>query len=45
LQVTTAVPEWGGQKVRIAQEEDFFVGQDGMPRWVKGRQDRFHLVR
>ena len=45
LQVTTAVAEWGGQKVRIAQEEDFFVGQDGMPRWVKGRQDRFHLVR
>ena len=45
LQVTTAVPEWGGQKVRIAQEEDFFVGRDGMPRWVKGRQDRFHLVR
>lgn len=45
LQVTTAVPEWGGQKVRIAQEEDFFVGQDGQPRWVKGRQDRFHLVR
>lgn len=45
LQVTTPVPEWGGQKVRIAQEEDFVVGRDGLPRWVKGRQDRFHLVR
>jgi Xaa-Pro aminopeptidase len=45
LQVTTPVAEWGGQAVRIAQEEDFVVGADGTPRWVKGRQDRFHLVR
>jgi Xaa-Pro aminopeptidase len=45
LQVTTPVPEWGGQKVRVAQEEDFFVGKDGKPAWVKGRQDRFHLVK
>jgi len=45
LQVTTPVPEWGGQKVRIAQEEDFFVGRDGRPSWVLKRQDRLHLVR
>lgn len=45
LQVTTPVPEWGGQPVRIAQEEDFLLGADGRPRWFKGRQDRFHLVR
>lgn len=45
LQVTTPVPEWGGQPVRIAQEEDFLLGTDGRPRWFKGRQDRFHLVR
>lgn len=45
LQVTSAVPEWGGQRIRIAQEEDFVIGADGRPRWVKARQDRFHLVR
>jgi Xaa-Pro aminopeptidase len=44
LQVTSAVPEWEGQRVRIAQEEDFFVGPDGLPRWFKARQDRFHLI-
>ena len=45
LQVTSAVPEWAGQQVRIAQEEDFFVGPDGLPRWFKARQDQFHLIR
>lgn len=45
LQVTTPVPEWGGQRVRIAQEEDFFVGRDGRPSWALKRQDRFHLIR
>jgi len=45
LQATTAVPEWGGQRVRMAMEEDFFVGPDGRPRWALKRQDRLHLVR
>lgn len=45
LQVTTPVAEWGGQTVRIAQEEDFIVGADGLPRWALARQDRFWLVR
>jgi hypothetical protein len=45
LQVTTPVAEWGGQPVRIAQEEDFFLGADGKPRWALKRQDGFHLVR
>ena len=45
LQVTTPVPEWGGQAVRMAMEEDFFLGRDGKPRWVVGRQDRLHIVR
>lgn len=44
LQVGTPVPEWGGQRVRIAQEEDFIVGPDGMPRWAYGRQNRFWVV-
>jgi Xaa-Pro aminopeptidase len=45
LQVTTPVPEWGGQPVRMAQEEDFIIGADGRPRWAFQRQDRLHLVR
>ena len=45
LQVTSPVAEWGGQLVRMAQEEDFMVGLDRTPRWVKGRQSRLHLVR
>jgi Xaa-Pro aminopeptidase len=45
LQVTTPVPEWNGQPVRIAQEEDFFVGPDGRTQWALRRQDQLHLVR
>ncbi|MFN0178040.1 MAG: M24 family metallopeptidase [Gemmatimonadales bacterium] len=45
LQTTTPVPEWGGQPVRIPQEEDFIIGADGKPRWAYRRQDTFHLVR
>ncbi|MHB1222524.1 MAG: M24 family metallopeptidase [Gemmatimonadaceae bacterium] len=45
LQATSPVPEWGGQPVRAAQEEDVVLGPDGVPRWAFGRQTRFHLVR
>ena len=45
LQASTAVPEWGGQRVRMAMEEDFFVGPDGLPRWALKRQDALHIVR
>lgn len=45
LQVTTRVPEWGSQPVRVAQEEDFVIGTDGRPRWAYGRQSEFHFVR
>ncbi|MGH7694639.1 MAG: M24 family metallopeptidase, partial [Gemmatimonadaceae bacterium] len=45
LQVTTPVPEWGGQPVRMPQEEDFIVGADGKPRWALKRQSQLHLVR
>jgi hypothetical protein len=44
LQTTTPVPEWNGQPVRIAQEEDFFVGRGGPPTWALKRQSAFHLV-
>ncbi len=45
LQATSPVPEWGGQRVRMAQEEDMMIGADGVPRWAHGRQTSFHLVR
>ena len=45
LQTTTPVPEWGGQPVRMAQEEDFFVGADGKTRWAYKRQHELHLIK
>jgi hypothetical protein len=41
--VTDTVPEWGGQQVRIALEEDaVFTG--GELRWLAGRQTHLHLI-
>ena len=45
LQATTAVPEWDGQPVRMAQEEDAIIGADGRIRWALRRQDTLFLVR
>jgi Xaa-Pro aminopeptidase len=45
LQATSPVPEWGGQAVRSAQEEDVMISADGIPRWALKRQTAFHLVR
>jgi Xaa-Pro aminopeptidase len=45
LQATSPVPEWGGQRVRSAQEEDVILGADGRVRWALQRQQAFHLVR
>jgi Xaa-Pro aminopeptidase len=45
LQATTPVPEWGGQAVRMAQEEDMIIGADGKVRWAFGRQDKLFLVK
>ena len=45
LQTTTPVPEWGGQPVRMAQEEDLFVGADGKNRWAYHRQSELHIVK
>jgi len=45
LQATTPVPEWGGQPVQMAQEEDMIVGADGKNRWAKQRQNQLFLVR
>jgi Xaa-Pro aminopeptidase len=45
LQATTAVPEWNGQRVRMAQEEDVIIDASGKVRWAKGRQDQLFLVK
>jgi hypothetical protein len=45
LQATTPVAEWGGQPVRMAQEEEALIEADGTRRWVLRRQDALHLVR
>lgn len=45
LQATTPVPEWGGQPVRMAQEEDVIIGADGKVRWAFKRQDKLFLVK
>ena len=39
------MPEWNGQEVRSAQEEDAVVAEDGTVSWVLERQTRYHLVR
>jgi hypothetical protein len=45
LEARTPVPEWGGQEVRSAQEEDAVIDADGVISWVRERQTRYHLVR
>jgi Xaa-Pro aminopeptidase len=45
LQATSPVPEWNGQRVRSAQEEDAIVGADGQIRWASQRQTKYWLVR
>lgn len=45
LQATTPVPEWGGQRVRMAQEEDVIIDTAGTVRWALRRQDRLFLVK
>ena len=45
LQATTPVPEWSGQAVRMAQEEDVIIDAAGKVRWAKGRQDALFLVK
>ena len=45
LQATSPVPEWGGQQVRSAQEEDVMLDASGKVRWALRRQTEFHLVK
>lgn len=45
LQATTPVPEWNGQRVRSAQEEDVTLDAEGKIHWAWQRQTTFHVVR
>jgi Xaa-Pro aminopeptidase len=45
LQATTPLPEWNGQGLRSAQEEDAALGPDGRMQWILRRQTAWHLVR
>jgi Xaa-Pro aminopeptidase len=45
LQVTTPVPEWDGQPVRMAMEEEAEVTADGRRQWMLRRQTELHLIR
>jgi hypothetical protein len=45
LQATTPVPEWGGQPVRMALEEEARLDDNGSRHWVLRRQESLHLVR
>jgi Xaa-Pro aminopeptidase len=44
LNARVAVPEWGGQMVRFALEEDAALLEGGWD-WVGGRQTEFYLIR
>jgi len=44
LQTTSRVPEWDGQPVRMAQEEDMVMGPEGVPRWAYRRQTELRLI-
>ena len=44
LNVRHPVPEWDGQEVRFALEEDAAILEDGWD-WIDGRQTRFYLIR
>lgn len=44
LNTSTAVKEWGGQKVTIMMEDDAYLTKDGM-KWFRPRQTAFYLIR
>ena len=43
LSVDGVVPEWGGQKIRMAMEEIVAFTREGV-KFVDGRQTSFYLV-
>ena len=43
LNARKAVPEWGGQEIRMSLEEDAVLTIGGL-RWLSGRQTRLYLI-
>lgn len=43
LNIRKAIPEWGGQEVRIALEEDAAL-RGGAMQWLDGRQEMFYVI-
>ena len=41
----TAVPEWGGAELSVAQEEDAILNAAGKMEWVLRRQTKYHLIK
>jgi Xaa-Pro dipeptidase len=44
LNTSTAVPEWGGQKVTMMMEDDAYLTKDGM-KWFRPRQTALYLIK
>jgi Xaa-Pro aminopeptidase len=44
LNTSTAVPEWGGQKVTVMMEDDAYLTPQGM-KWFRPRQTGFYLIK
>jgi len=44
LNIRTSLPEWGGQEVRIALEQDAAFTERGI-YFLDGRQTKFHLIK
>ena len=45
LQATSPIPEWNGQRVRMALEEDMTIDASGANAWALRRQSELHLIR
>jgi hypothetical protein len=45
LSAKTPVPEWGGQELQVALEEDAVLDANGGMSWVWQRQTEYHLVK
>jgi Xaa-Pro aminopeptidase len=45
LEAKTPVPEWGGQKLQVALEEDAGIDELGKITWILKRQSEYHLVK
>jgi Xaa-Pro aminopeptidase len=45
LGAKTPVPEWDGQELEVALEEDAVLDENGKMSWVLKRQSEYHLVK